>query len=746
MKPLVSTTRRGEWIIVVSVATLLATIFFGQGFLFRYEGKEPYHWEEVLLWNFTSWYFWAALFPLIFKLAQKFRYDSKTWPRSILVHSFVALVIAVLHASTQIVIVHWLPHPERTFNDVVTLIGKLFLWYILFRFIVYHAILAVCYALDYYRSARESELNSIQLEDRIWRAETQALKMQLEPKFLFRILHSLRTLMHTDLRSADRLIARLGDYFRMTLDNAQHREIPLSKELDFVKCTLEIEKLRDKTAPSIHFQIAPGSLDKFVPNRIVQAPIEAMLKRNRNRELSNEQILVEAHLLGNELQIQIKDSLPLVDASELESLRAAIASLENSRERSVHFVVEEQHGALCVSMKMETMNQELQVTYDNLIPRVEKQVIEFQDPPVNPVRRWGIIVGAFSGVAGYFIFSDALAMTLKNEKIPWAMMLFQSTTWFMWALLTPWILSVVKKYPLRKGLLLKNGTFHVLTNFAAYFYTTLGAASLEWLTVMNERSYISHISWAFPMYPIAMDILVYWTIVAIATASRYRRHYEYNQLRASTLNSQLARAQLQALKMQLHPHFLFNTLNSLSELMQEDIKAAEKMLSHLEHFLLLTVNNSEAQEVPFEQELEFLKCYLAIEHVRFQDRLSIHMDIEPQTLPVAVPNLLLQPIVENAIRHGIAPRTSAGKIEIRAKRNNGVLQVKVHDNGPGLTDDQRKTAPMKKGLGLSNTRERLQQLYGKGHRFQLQNAPEGGLLVTVEIPVDNRLAQSAKGA
>ena len=200
-----------------------------------------------------------------------------------------------------------------------------------------------------------------------------------------------------------------------------------------------------------------------------------------------------------------------------------------------------------------------------------------------------------------------------------------------------------------------------LTNLAVYFYTTLGFALLHWISLFEEGKFLETISMVFAKTQFPLDILIYWTIVALGSASRYRRHYIYSQIRASKLNSQLARAQLQALKMQLHPHFLFNTLNSLSELMQEDIQAAEKMLAHLEHFLRLTVNNSEQQEVPFEKELEFLKCYLAIENVRFQDRLSIYMDIEPQTLPVAVPNLLLQPIVENAIRHGIAPRTYTGK-------------------------------------------------------------------------------------
>jgi two-component system, LytTR family, sensor kinase len=185
--------------------------------------------------------------------------------------------------------------------------------------------------------------------------------------------------------------------------------------------------------------------------------------------------------------------------------------------------------------------------------------------------------------------------------------------------------------------------------------------------------------------------------------------------------------------MQLHPHFLFNALNSLSELMQEDRMAAEQMITHLETFLRLTMHSSQRLEISFEEELEFLNCYLAIEKIRFQDRLTVKMEIEPQALPVHVPNLVLQPIVENAIKYAIAPRKGSGQIEIQAQRYNGVLRVMVRDNGPGLQKPSKTV--QRNGLGLSNTRDRLLQMYGAGHRFELMNAPEGGLLVSMEIPV-----------
>jgi LytS/YehU family sensor histidine kinase len=185
--------------------------------------------------------------------------------------------------------------------------------------------------------------------------------------------------------------------------------------------------------------------------------------------------------------------------------------------------------------------------------------------------------------------------------------------------------------------------------------------------------------------------------------------------------------------MQLNPHFLFNTLHSISALVHKDADAADKMIARLGDFLRLTLDSAGAQEVSLQQELEFLKCYLDIERIRFKDRLTVQMSIQPQALGARLPNLILQPIVENAIRHGIAPRTSHGHIHIEARRYDSILHVQVTDNGPGLPSNGT-TGSIFKGVGLSNTKARLQQLYGAEHRLDLSNTSRGGLSVILEIP------------
>jgi two-component system LytT family sensor kinase len=202
-----------------------------------------------------------------------------------------------------------------------------------------------------------------------------------------------------------------------------------------------------------------------------------------------------------------------------------------------------------------------------------------------------------------------------------------------------------------------------------------------------------------------------------------------SHLRASRLETQLAQAKLEALKMQLHPHFLFNTLNAISALEAEDSERAQRMLARLADFMRLTLDNSGVQEAALEREMDFLARYLEIERIRFPEKLTVRMDLSPETLDARVPNLILQPIVENAIRHGIAAQRGPGRIEISSRKQNGSLLLRVRDTGPGLRHEA-----VAEGIGLQNTRARLLQLYGATSRLTLENADGGGLAVTIEIP------------
>jgi LytS/YehU family sensor histidine kinase len=210
----------------------------------------------------------------------------------------------------------------------------------------------------------------------------------------------------------------------------------------------------------------------------------------------------------------------------------------------------------------------------------------------------------------------------------------------------------------------------------------------------------------------------------------YYQGYRKSELRSAELAAKLAETQLQVLRMQLHPHFLFNTLNSIATLIHRDPDGADRMTARLSDLLRLTLENVGVQEVPLARELEFLESYLEIERIRFSDRLMVRIDAAPDTLDASTPYLILQPLVENAIRHGIAVRSSPGCVIIRSTRNGEMLSLEVIDDGPGI----RSEAVLRNGVGISSTRARLEKLYSEAHRFELINAEEGGLVVKLAFP------------
>jgi two-component sensor histidine kinase len=223
---------------------------------------------------------------------------------------------------------------------------------------------------------------------------------------------------------------------------------------------------------------------------------------------------------------------------------------------------------------------------------------------------------------------------------------------------------------------------------------------------------------------------VYWIIVSIVHAFTYYRRSQERERKAIELENRLTQARLQALRMQLHPHFLFNTLHAISTLVYKDPKAADEMIANLSELLRATLEASDQPEIPLRRELELLDRYLEVQQVRFGDRLQIEKEIDSSTLDAGVPTLILQPLVENAIKHGLEPRPGPGRITIHAHKNGTALHLRVRDNGNGIQPATNKPA----GIGLANTKARLQELYGAQSRLTLNTPTDGGCSVELEIP------------
>jgi sensor histidine kinase YesM len=361
--------------------------------------------------------------------------------------------------------------------------------------------------------------------------------------------------------------------------------------------------------------------------------------------------------------------------------------------------------------------------------------------------RWLIIFGVWTAVGLFMTSQDYLRQARSNHPVDVLKLLFLMELPFayLWALLTPMLLRLARRFRIERGRLLRHSLIHILASILLSVSTMVGISTVSnYLFVEPAERQFTLTKLLYSIYNyFDYYILIYWLILMISHAFDYYSRYQQGELRASQLQAQLARAELQALKMQLHPHFLFNTLHSISALQLKDIAAANRMIARLGDFLRLTLDNSGAQEVSLQKELDFLKCYLEIERIRFQDRLTVNMEVEPQTLDARVPNLILQPIVENAIKHGISPRAAPGRIDIRAKRENGLLRLQIEDNGRGINSNGKGVHIIKEGLGIANTRARLEQLYGASYRFDLHNAGAGGFIVTMEIPLKVEAATRA---
>ena len=228
------------------------------------------------------------------------------------------------------------------------------------------------------------------------------------------------------------------------------------------------------------------------------------------------------------------------------------------------------------------------------------------------------------------------------------------------------------------------------------------------------------------------NVFTYASILAFVHAWDYYQRYRDRELRASRLEAQLAEARLGALEMQLHPHFLFNTLNTIATLIHEDADAADRMVTRLSDLLRVVLRREAGQTVSLAEEIDFVRKYLEIESVRFQDRLEVRWRIDPNAHQATVPKLLLQPLVENAVQHGVAQVDGPCLIEITVRRVDEKVHLKVMDNGPGIGDgcDSDDRA----GIGLRNTRDRLQQLYGCRFSLKLEHQPDGGCATCVTIP------------
>jgi two-component system LytT family sensor kinase len=350
--------------------------------------------------------------------------------------------------------------------------------------------------------------------------------------------------------------------------------------------------------------------------------------------------------------------------------------------------------------------------------------------------RVGIGFLSATAIGIFFAAQIRVASTAKGHAVSWAQALYWSLgDWYEWALLAPPIFWLARRFsfgrarwPLSLAAQLLAGVAFATVHAAMCAGAAVLQASYQGAPAHFAAEFRRLMANRFPF-----NLAVFAMLVAGWHAWNYYRESRDRATQATELAAQLAEARLHALRMQLNPHFLFNTLNSISSLMLKDVYAANQMLARLGEFLRRTLETANEAEIPLRRELDFARQYLDIEQVRFGPRLSVAFRVEPALLDAAVPNLILQPLVENAIRHGVERTPQPNRLEVNVTRDNGSLQLRLTNSaGAGLEDGSR--AAFAEGVGLSNTLHRLRQLYGDAHQFNLATNDAGGATVSITIP------------
>lgn len=356
-----------------------------------------------------------------------------------------------------------------------------------------------------------------------------------------------------------------------------------------------------------------------------------------------------------------------------------------------------------------------------------------------PIPYWlGIVLALV--LAGLFTLKAYLRLKYFNEleyfKL-WRSLGIYTVNYLTWALLLPLLNYLFERFPIQApGWKVKAralGVSLAICFFHEIFSSWMFAIPANWLGFYP----LGEDNWTYIINGLRIAVpdrfLEYWIIYAILTAMQMQRKFRNKELELANVENQLSNARLNALRLQLQPHFLFNTLNTISSLMEINVNAAQKVVSRLGGLLRFVLDKDDRNLLPLGEELEFVRNYLDIEQTRFHDRLSIEYDIDPATRDIKVPHLILQPLVENAIKHGFARRSDEGRIEVITRKLEDQAELLIRDDGCGssLSEDEL----LRLGIGLSNVKKRLELLYGAAARLEIDTAPGRGFSVRILIPV-----------
>jgi two-component system LytT family sensor kinase len=346
------------------------------------------------------------------------------------------------------------------------------------------------------------------------------------------------------------------------------------------------------------------------------------------------------------------------------------------------------------------------------------------------------LVATWLAVALFFSAENVLVGAARHRPFDWQWDVYHEFVyWLTWAAFTPLVLAGGRRWPLGGGAGWRTIAMHLgrMALLAPAQILTTYTAHYLLLAFAGHRPPVTLAAWLIDLqsgivWGTLTGFLYYWLILGVQAAFVYQRMYQEQRVASAELEGRLSEARLEALRLQVHPHFLFNTLNAISAFVEGDPERARWMIARLGELLRRTLDGGTAAELPLTRELDLLAPYLEIQRIRFGERLSIEVEVPDGAADALIPTLMLQPLVENAVEHGVSRRTDAARVRLRAVRDGDRLRLEVADNGPGPIGGRAGD-----GIGLGNTRARLAGLYGSAARLQLTGAPDG-TVVTIELP------------
>ncbi|MFL5449601.1 MAG: sensor histidine kinase [Gemmatimonadales bacterium] len=352
--------------------------------------------------------------------------------------------------------------------------------------------------------------------------------------------------------------------------------------------------------------------------------------------------------------------------------------------------------------------------------------------PSSPAVRLAAI---WCGVAVFFSAENVLVGAARHRPFDWQWDVYHEFVYALtWAVFSALVLAAGRRWPLGAGGAGRTLTPHFLVMMVLAPVQIVTTYTLHYLGLSligreppgTIGSFLTGLRGGI-VWGTLTGFLYYWVILGIQAAFVYQRMYREQRISAAELEARLTEARLDALRLQLHPHFLFNTLNAISAYVTGEPERAQRMIARLGELLRRTLNGGNVAELPLAQEIELLAPYLEIQRIRFGERLAIDVEIPDAAASGLIPTLLLQPLVENAVEHGVNRTADAARVRLRAARAGDRLRIEISDNGPGPNGARA-------GVGLANTRARLAALYGSGHQFELRALESGGTLVTMDLP------------